>query len=56
MSQPWMELPWFALRTVAAGLLIYAMSRYLPRRSGSGLAAYDFVFLDDGWLGGRPLI
>lgn len=44
-----MELPWFALRTVAAGLLIYAMSRYLPRRSGSGLAAYDFVFF---WMMG----
>lgn len=39
----------FSLRTFGVGFFIYAMSRYLPRRSGGGLAAYDFVFF---WMMG----
>lgn len=49
MINPWLETGWFALRTLGVGLLIYVMSRYLPRRSGGGLAAYDFVFF---WMMG----
>lgn len=47
--QPWMEPILFALRTLGVGIIIYLMSRYLPRRAGSGLAAYDFVFF---WMMG----
>lgn len=39
----------FALRVPVVGVLIYAMSRYLPRRAGGGLASYDFVFF---WMMG----
>lgn len=49
MNQPWPELGSYALRTLAVGVLIYAMSRYLPRRAGGALAAYDFVFF---WMMG----
>lgn len=49
MNNPWIDVGLFAVRTLGVGLLIYAMSRYLPRRSGGGLAAYDFVFF---WMMG----
>jgi uncharacterized membrane protein YcaP (DUF421 family) len=44
-----MDAGLFVLRTLGVGLLLYGMSRYLPRRSGGGLAAYDFVFF---WMMG----
>lgn len=49
MPQPWMEPVLFGLRTLGVGIIIFLMSRYLPRRAGSGLAAYDFVFF---WMMG----
>lgn len=49
MTNPWLDGGIFALRTLGVGVLIWVMSRYLPRRSGGGLAAYDFVFF---WMMG----
>ncbi|MHB9144275.1 MAG: DUF421 domain-containing protein [Symbiobacteriia bacterium] len=49
MTNPWLDVGLFALRTLGVGLLIYVLGRYLPRRSGGGLAAYDFVFF---WMMG----
>lgn len=49
MTNPWVHVGLFVLRTLGVGLLLYTMSRYLPRRSGGGLAAYDFVFF---WMMG----
>ena len=49
MISPLRDIFIFSLRTFGVGFFIYAMSRYLPRRSGGGLAAYDFVFF---WMMG----
>lgn len=49
MTHPWLDIAWFTIRTLGVGVLIYFMGRYLPRRSGGGLAAYDFVFF---WMMG----
>ncbi|KRF05479.1 hypothetical protein ASG89_20325 [Paenibacillus sp. Soil766] len=43
----------FACRTLIIGLLVYIISRYLPRRTGGTFAAYDFVFF---WLLGGLLV
>lgn len=39
----------FAIRTVLVGIMLYFMSRFLPRRSGGQFAGYDFVFF---WMMG----
>lgn len=44
MKEIWLEPLMFACRTLVVGILIYIMGRYLPRRTGGTLAAYDFVF------------
>lgn len=39
----------FGVRTVAVGILLWFLSRWLPRRSGGQFAGYDFTFF---WMMG----
>lgn len=39
----------FAIRTIFVGIMLYFMSRYLPRRAGGQFAGYDFAFF---WMMG----
>lgn len=39
----------FAVRTILVGIMLYFMSRFLPRRAGGQFAGYDFIFF---WMMG----